>query len=652
LTTKNRGEAVVERAGNLIVVCVAAGFTPRLPARSRRAQTAAAMRKWLVPGLSWLAALPVLAADGGFVFEDLGEPVRVRGLAMECVTRDPAGGFMAWGAYEAPDKNALVGVHLGSGEVTWVETTRFGRTHIQLFQADGDLYAYTGSPGHFLKYDAAQHGLADLGVPANPASYWLGNAVGPDGKFYVGTYPQACLVRCDPRTGRIENLGRLPGDPKQCYLLYPVVSPDNVVYCPVGLHHQELWALDINTGAKKQILPDLLTRAQGNPRVWLAADGHVYGESGSAKFRCHPDRVEMGETQPAAPRQPLMAGEQMVGSINAAGRLALTDVKTRKVSLLETRYEGAPRSIFSVSCERDGVVYGGTFSPAISFACDTRTGKLTNFGELAVNKTQVYDTLNHASGLFLSSYMPASVDFFDPARPIHRPDNPRPVVSVAGQERPVQLRPGPDGMIYSGTFPSKGRLGGALVRVNPDDFTCKVWTHVITNQSIFSLIAVPELGGLFCSSSIHGGSSAIPAEKEACVFLWDCRRETVVFRAQPVAGTKQYGAVARARNGLVYGIAGAQYYAFDPAQRKAVFTGTLPVKGLCFPELSHEPAGPRGLIYGIGDGAVFAIDPADHRAKIVARDDSLKRAYGFFVTQDETLYYGCGSRLMRCRLRQ
>ena len=614
---------------------------------------AAVMSKRLAFGLFWLAALPSFAADAGCVFEDLGEPVRVRELAVECVTREPAGGYVAWGTYEAPDKNALVGIHLDSGDVTWIETTRFGRTHIQMAQAAaGNLYAYTGSPGHFLKYDAATGKLVDLGVPANPANYWLGNAVGPDGKFYVGSYPQACLVRCDPRTGKVENLGRLPDDPKQFYLLHPAASADNVIYCPVGLHHQELWAVDAGTGVKKQILPESLTRAQGNPRVWLAADGHVYGESGDAKFRCYPDRVEIGETQSPASRKPLVAGDKIVGYINAAGKLALTDMKTRKVTLFQTHYEGAPRSIFSVSCERDGVIYGGTFSPAISFAYDTRSGKFTNFGELATKKTQIYDTLNHPSGLFLSSYMPASVDFFDPARPINKTDNPRHVVTVAGQERPVQLALGPDGMIYSGTFPSKGRLGGALVRVNPNDFTCKVWTNVIPNQSIFSVAAVPELGGLFCTSSIQGGSSAIPTEKEACVFLWDCRRETVVCRAQPVAGTTQYGAVVHARNGLLYGTASAKYYAFDSAKQKVVFTGTLPVASLRFPELSHQPAGPKGLIYGVGDDAVFAIDPADHSAKIIARDDSLKRAYGFFVAQDETLYYGCGSRLMRCRLRK
>lgn len=598
-----------------------------------------------------LAALSGLAAGTNYTFEDLGEPMRVRSLGMQFITHTTEDGYLAWGVHESHDKTALVGVRLDNGEVTWVDLTRFGKSHVQAIQAaDGNLYAYAGNPGHFLKYDAAQRKLVDLGMPAQPASYSLGNATGPDGMFYVGTFPQACLVQCDPSTGKIKSFGRLSPDLKECYIYVPAISDDNVIYCPVGLHHHELWAVDASTGTKKQILPQSLTNAQGMPDVWVGTDGQVYGKSGRTLFRCHPDRIEIGPTKPHRPHTPLRAGDKIVGSLNAAGELPLTDAKTKKVFRQPTRYEGSPRAIYSVSCERNGKIYGGTVFPAISFCYDPRTGQLSYLGRLSTAPVQVYDTLNHSSGLFLSSYMPASVDFFDPSRPIKKTENPRHIVSVAGQERPVQLALGPDGMIYTGTFPSKGRLGGALVQINPNDFSHKFWTNLIPNQSIFSLTSVPETGELLCTSSIGGGSSSIPTEKEAFIFLWDCQREQVVFRAQPIAKATSYGTVVRARNGLLYGVAGKNYYAFNPKLRKVVFTGVLPVKSLHFPELSDAPAGSRGLIYGIGDDAVFAIDPADHSVKIIARDKSLKQAHGFFVTPGETLFYGSGSRLMRCRL--
>lgn len=604
----------------------------------------------LVAGCA-LALGPGPNARAAHVFENLGEPMRVRNLDLQFVTRNEAGEYTAWGRYESRERNALVGVRLDSGVVTWVDLTQFGLSHIQATQAaDGHLYAYTGSPGHFVRYDADRHELVDLGVPESPASYSIGSTVGPDGRFYVGTFPNAALVRCDPVTGKGESLGRISPDPRQCYLLGPVAASNNVIYCPVGLHHRELWAVDARTGAKAQVLPESLTKAQGIPRVWLASDGEVYGQSGNTVFRCQPNGIEIGKTRAAQKPNPLRAGDNIVGGIDGKGRLVLTDARTRTVTHVPTPYEGNPRAIYSVSCERDGRIYGGTMFPATSFCYDTRTGELTHLGQLTTAGIQVYDTLNHPLGLFLSSYMPASVDFFDPARPIRRARNPRPVVTVAGQERPVYLALGPDGMIYTGTFPAKGRLGGALVRVNPTNLTHRVWTNIIPNQSIVGLAAIGETGELFGATSVQGGTSAIPSAKEAQVFLWDCRLEKVVFQARPVRGAKQYGAAVRARNGLVYGVAGGSYYAFDPVARKTVFTGVLPVKRLRFPGLSDAPAGPHGLIYGVGDDAVFAIDPADHSAKVVTRDPSLKRAHGFFVTGDETLYYGSSSRLMRCRL--
>ena len=408
--------------------------------------------------------------------------------------------------------------------------------------------------------------------------------------------------------------------------------------------------LDITTGSKKQILPDALTQTQGIPEVWVGADGEVYGRAGRTSFRCLPERIEIGKTQRELRRSPLHAGDNIVGGIDGAGRLVLTSAKTGKVTRVPTPYEGSPRAVFSVGCERAGRIYGGTIFPAASFCYDSRTSELSRLGRLSTAPIQVYDTLDHPRGLFLSSYMPASVDFFDPGKEIKRPDNPRHVVSVPGQERPVQLVIGPDGMIYTGTFPSKGRLGGALVRVDPTNLSHQAWVNVISNQSIAHLAAIPETGELFCTTSVMGGSSAIPSEKAACVFLWDCRHEKLAFRSQPIPGAKGYGAAVRARNGIIYGVAGAAYYAFDPRSRKTIFTGVLPVKALHFPDLSDEPAGPRGLIYGIGDDAIFTIDPADHSSRILVRHKSLKRAQGFYVTADQTLYYGAGSHLMRCRL--
>ena len=561
----------------------------------------------------------------------------------------------AWASYETHDRFALVGVRLGNGKTTWMDINRFGEPptrarHVQMMAgSDGNLYAFAGVPGRFLKYDVTKRELIDLGVPAEKASYWLGADVGPDGKFYIGTYPNTEVVRCDPATGKIENLGRLTEDDRLKYVSHPVVSDDNIVYCPVGMEHGELWALDLKTGVRKQILPESMLKTQGKPEVWRGKDGRVYGAWTGVKFRCTPDAIVPGEESPMTARNnPRYVGDLVVGDIDDSGMLQIS--RKGKKSFVATDFTGAPRTIFSVSCERDGRIYGGTVSPAHTFSFDPATRKLTDHGPIASGPIQIYDTLNHERGLFISSYMNASVDFFDPAAPLKEGANPRRVVQLDGHERPMQGVMGPDGMIYTGTVPAKGRLGGVLLRVNPADLSYKLFTNVVPNQSILRLTGLPEDGQILGVTSINGGSTAIPTEKEACLFLWDCREEKVAFTATPLTGIKSYGAVVRAANGLVYGVAANRYYAFDPASRKVVFTGTLPVKSLRFPELADAPYGPRGLIYGMGDDAIFAIDPSDHSASVVARDANLQGAYGFCIASDGFLYFGKGSHLMRCRL--
>jgi hypothetical protein len=292
------------------------------------------------------------------------------------------------------------------------------------------------------------------------------------------------------------------------------------------------------------------------------------------------------------------------------------------------------------------------------FTLDLKTDQLSELGGLTSGTTQVYDILSHPRGLFLASYTGGGLDFFDPQRPPKKGINPRLIAQLERshqQERPVELTRGPDGMFYAGTFPIKGHLGGALVRLNPQDFSVKVWRNIVPNQSIVSCAAIPEKEQLFVVSSVEGGSSAIPTEKEAVAFLWNVRTEKIEFQVQPVPGFKTYGKVVRARNGLIYGLAGQNYaldtyYAFDPKQRRVVMTASLPVRAAHWPGLSAEPVGPQGKIYGLGDDAIFVINPGTHRAEIVLRDKSLADAYGFRATDGEDIYYGSKGTLMRCRL--
>ncbi len=603
--------------------------------------------------LSLLVVISMTAASAAPQFERIGIPCTIKELHLQLVAPDGAGGYMAWGDYEDPDQRAIVGFDIETGEMTWVDITRFGMTHIALCHGlDGRIYVYAGNPAHFLAYDMQTGDLEDLGVPASPANY-LGHGMrGPDGKFYMGSYPGTHLVAVDTTTGEIEHLAKIAEDPRENYLWPNVaISDDGVVYGPVGLHHRELWSYDTRTGEKRQILPEEFTEDQGRPSVWYGEDGQVYGSVAGVKFLCQPDRivrdVEVAPEPDELPGLPRTADGKRIHRIDEQGRLTMTDLETGEAIYVQTEYDGQPQMIYSIGCLRDGKIWGGALFPSNTWYYDPDADELVDLGVIVRGGCQIYDLLSVPQGILMGSYTGAYIDLYDPQEELSD-TNPYHFARVPMQERPNQFEMGPDGRVYVGTIPVKGRLGGALVRIDLDAREIDSWANIIENQSITYCAAIPETGELLCGSTIAGGSSAQPTEDEAYVFIWDCDAEQIVHTDQPVPGTRTYGRVIRAETGTVYGIAGNQYFAYDPVARETVYIGDLPGERVHFPGLSDDPV--AGLIYGLVDDRVFAIDPADHSVKVVAEHESISRAHGFHVTPEGVLYYGSGPDLWRCDL--
>ena len=588
-------------------------------------------------------------AMGELVFEDLGSPVLIRDLRIVTVTPKADGGHIAWSARK---QESVVGIDVATGKSFQLDMRPYGAVNFALGRGpDGDLFFYAGNPGRFFKYTTGGQ-LSDLGIAAKPASYWGAGHRTRDHILYVGTYPDAILVACDMKTGQVKSYGRVTEDEREKYILPVAAADDGIVYCGVGLHHQELWSLDPATGHRRQILPEKLTAKQGVPRLWTGTDGQVYGRSGGTVFRCRPDGIDQG--QKCAEREdPTLrrAGNRDAVTIDAKGRLQLEGVDDKAVSYVQTDYPGRAPAIFSIGCERDGKIHGGTVFPGRAFSYDPKTNVFQELEGVTPRAIQIYDTFSHPKGLFFASYMGCILDFFDPDAPRKSGSNPRRFKSrIPGQERPVQWEQGPDAKLYFGTAPAKGRLGGALVRVDPESFDVQVWSQIIPDQSILYLASVPATGELFGCASVSGGSSAIPTQTEADVFLWDTKAEQVAWRGRPLPGTRSYGGAVLSRNGLIAGLAGDSWYLFDPAKRKTVHTGKLPVERPHFPGLSNCLLEPNGLVIGIGDDAVFAIDTEARKVEVLGRHKSLKKTHGFLVTADGMLYYGSGNSVWRCRL--
>jgi len=613
-----------------------------------------------------------LCRAGAYKFEKLGAPLTTGPARAAFVVKDPQGRSVLWGIIESATKKGVFAAYLDDGKTLWLDLAPYRPSHIVMHATpDERIYVYAGTPGHFFKFNWEQGKLVDLGVPTKQSSYLLGYAVGPDGKIYVGVNPQARLVCVDPKTDKVADLGRMSEDPAECYLLHPAVSDENVAYCPVGLHHPELWALDLTTGRKKQLLtPELQAHMAAKkvaiPYVWLDKTGEVFADLGGKIGLCRADHIEFPKNPPPrsssvlnyrpSKTQPLSAGNgEIVGFNIAQGRVEIKNTKTRKTRVVQTQVPGVGVGIYSIGCELNGKLYGGGVKPANTFEMDLATGQMRDLGMLGKGATQVYDVIACNGGLYQSSYAEGSLTYFDPTRPKVKDVNPKEIATLSkthDQERAPQFARGPDGMLYVGTIPVKGHLGGALVRINPADNAVKVWRNIVPNQSLLWVEPVPETGEMFVSTGVGGGSSAIPTEKEAFVFLWDCKTERISWQGSPIPGTTAYGRVIRAGNGLIYGLVNSstKLYAFDPAKRKTLKTVDLPVKNIWWRGFADRP-GPDGRIIGLFEGGVFAVDPKDNSVKVIAEDSSLNITFGdIYLTEKGVLYYSHHDELWRVNL--
>jgi streptogramin lyase len=599
-----------------------------------------------------VAVIPALAAEPPVMFENLGRPLKPLPVSIEVVTPTPKGsGHIAWSAIRTADRKGLMGTDVSRGKSTWVDLSKWDYGRIFLTRApNGHLYLYTGSPGRFFKLDTSTLRLMDLGAPASKASYTMGAALAPDGRFYSCSYPKTSLVCVDTNTDQVFTFGRLSRDPRNKYATGIAVSDDNIVYVATGLHHAELWSYDPATESKTQILPDEVCQADDRVKVTLGEDGHVYATAAGATFRCRGDAVQPIERTPARRAFPerLQAGEWLASSVTSEGKLLLRHAETGLKKEIETDFDGVAVRLYGVFCDHDRKIYGGGFEPANVFRYDPATGAMEDLGRLTAGRIQVYDILSHARGLFLSSYTGAHLDYWNPDT--GKKHHIATLLHDYEQERGLELRVGPDGMIYLASRPSKGKLGGALTRIDPKTFAWKCWRHVIPNHSVHSITPIPETKELLCTTSVYGGSGSVPVEKEGFVFLWDCEGEEVVWKAVPIPGDRSYGEMVRCRDGLAFVHAHDEFLLLDPLQHKVVHRGGMPVEHVRPHGIADRPAG-DGLIYGLGDDALFVFDPATRKARVVARHSSIASARGLHVSACGDLFYINGASLWRARFK-
>jgi len=523
-----------------------------------------------------LARLPAEAPPSGGSsshpsgsFERLGIPVRVGGL-MGCV----------------------VGPNGRGGEALYFNFNQISGK-LFLVQVDPD----TG--------DARQ-----FNAPEGPGAWAL--IAGPDEKIYLGTWDGALILRFDPkqpekgievvgnRHHRVLSLAVRRRQGRQALRLHlsasearqlrsrdrrdggprSHASDGNVrraasrsarpARCTwASAPRRAIWSCSIQ--GRRSIaasIPPGLRGVAGWKTVGVSrrSDGNVYAEFGANLMRLDDETVTSVSAAPERPQMKLQDG-RVVTSFDR-GRFSLLDPKTGRSVERTFRYASNGDHIFVVGLGPSGCVlrqhrHAPRGVPLRSGGERERTSGHMPGGE-------VYSMLEHERKLYLCYYGGAVMNLYDPAKPFWKfgagaDCNPVSFGGVGdGHLRPRAMIYGPGGLIFVGSEPPYGELGGAIGVWDPKlNRTIENYRHLIKNQSIVSLAWEPKSGLIFGGSGNYGGGGTRAVEKEALFFAFDPRKREKVFEAALSSGARNYPATFAAE-GKVFTTVGDHLFVFDP----------------------------------------------------------------------------------------
>lgn len=600
--------------------------------------------QWVIAVMAGLVvAAPALSAGQ---FENLGIPVKMGGL-MGCVVgpNGRGGEALYFNFNQLSGKLFLVQVDPDTGESEQFDAPEGPGAWALTTGPDGRIYLGTWDGGLILRFDPKQpdRGIQVMGKPSPTETYLWQFALGKDGKLYACTYPHAKLVSFDPQTGAMEDLGRM--HPTEMYARSLAVGAGGEIYIGIGTGTGDLVVFDPVTKEHRSLRPPGLAGTPGWTTFGVSrrVDGQVYADFGTNILRL--ERAGIVPVSAIPDRPPLTLRDGRIIKSFDRGRFSVFDPKTGAVAEKTFPYAGKGDHIFTLGVGPSNCVYGSTAMPLEMFRFDPLSKHSGHLGSMP--GAEVYSMLEAAGKLYLCYYSGAIMCQYDPAKTFWRygsggDANPIAFGGVGdGHLRPRAMIYGPGGLIYIGSEPPYGQLGGALGVWDPRmNRTVENYRHLVTNQSIVSLAYDPQSGLIFGGSGNYGGGGTQPAEKEAKFFAFDPKKRAKIFEAGLAPGARNYPATLAAR-GRVYTTAGDRLFIFDTEKMQVSRTIALPGAQL---EISLAELEDGRLVGLTGEG-VYIVDPNGADVARMARAPVPVRC-GFALVNN-AVYFGSAAELWR-----
>lgn len=513
--------------------------------------------------------------------------------------------------------------------------------------ADGTVYIGAAHSGHLLRFDPRTEQLEDLGAINPPADIFPCRIdEDADGVLWIGCYGSAGLTSFNPRTTTFTRHGRMDEVDMYCY---PWVAPDELIACEIRMTTPHIEVFDPRTGEHRTVGPVVSKEAGGAVSLFRSTDGNLYIRSSQGNFRLDGFNAVPVDSLPDPEPAPTLADGSTFAFADAASQMyrtmAITNPRTGAVRQFRIDYHAAGSSIFLLHRGPDDALYGSSVLPLHLFRYTPRTDELVDLGVCSVAAGEAYSMGNLDGLLYICAYPYAELSIYDPSRPYQFGQTPESNPRDVGRMDDISYRPrsmltGPLGRVWTASIPDYGLWGGPLSWYDPRTQQFGTYRDIAGDASCWTLAWLEVQRLIAVGTSIGGGTGTRPRATQAGLFLWDYDHEEKVWEGTLDRTVHAINALLCGPDGNLYGtvVGGEQapeLFIFDPQNR--VFLQRLPLPPGGPLELGLQ-VGPDGLIYGFTRSCLYRFDPADRRLTEVVRSDGAFQVAGPII--GDTIYFG------------
>lgn len=524
---------------------------------------------------------------------------------------------------------------------------------------DNNIYLGTAPNGHLLRLNPQTQTMVDLGtVPNDPAkntvqTYLWQLTVSPyDHNIYGCTYPSADLIRYNPLAAQptLVNLGTVDSSNTESYARSCVADPNPqnpYVYIGLGSATGKVVAFNIATG--KVVQPALLsnTVAGSFGAIYTATNNTVYGSVASGQY-CQLSNGSAGQCVASITNAPtnVFSDGTTITTHDQLAPPTLTIAFSNNTSVTYPyAYSGENLPLQRLAFGPDGDLYGSGYDLAYLWHLSPAGGNLQTAGYMGYGHEDSLLAVNNV--LYMAGTAAITVGSYTPGAAFQVGTNPTNNTTLSANLTQQAMIYNPaDNKVYIGSIAAPGQLTGYLTLCDPANPQNCTQYQPLANEGVTSLIAIGSGSTIIGGTTIYGGAGTTPYDTLATIFSWNAQTEQrtgYVDIPNVTQVTDLISGGACNGNTSVYGIgrtsSGYELFMADPGSLKIGAVVNFPYT----PIYNSIGIGPDGNLWGLASQGIFQVNVQGCTPVVKLVSAAPAPITNGFAINGNTLYYSSGS---------